>query len=175
MPKATRSRSLKKADTPLRQRKFAVSEKQVLERIVTEEEQISTVPAHAQETLKKDEKKKKRHEEWLQKLDRSYVAKKKMQKKQDKKTNLNVDLGGIGDILNDIQVKPKSEFASQATHEKKLENKQPAIPSNKIKSKKAKKQAELQEMLRMQKVMQHGAFKQNPLDTIRQHVQNTFS
>jgi hypothetical protein len=33
----------------------------------------------------------------------------------------------------------------------------------------------MQEILRMQKVMQHGSFKQNPLETIRQHVQNTFT
>lgn len=32
----------------------------------------------------------------------------------------------------------------------------------------------MQEILRMQKVMQHSAFKENPLATIRQHVQNTF-
>ena len=40
MPKATR-KSARKAETPLRQRKFAVAEKEVLERIVTEGDQIS--------------------------------------------------------------------------------------------------------------------------------------
>lgn len=86
-------------------------------------------------------------------------------------------MSGFNDILESIEIKPKSEFASQATHSKKLEQqvKEPAIPTNKIRSKKAKKNAELQEILRMQKVMQHGAFKQNPLETIRQHVQNTFN
>ncbi|KAI8327087.1 ribosome biogenesis protein SLX9-domain-containing protein [Blakeslea trispora] len=177
MPKAAR-KSIRKTETPLRQRKFAVSEKEVVERIVTEGDQISTVSAQTMTIVKKDEKKKKRHESWLQKLDHAYAVKKKMEKKQNKSNNLKVNLGNFGDILNGIQFKPKSEFASQATHGKKLKEptqQEPAIPSNKIKSKKAKKQAELQEILRMQKVMQHGAFKQNPLDTIRQHVQNTFS
>ncbi|KAI8378646.1 ribosome biogenesis protein SLX9-domain-containing protein [Choanephora cucurbitarum] len=178
MPKATR-KSARKAETPLRQRKFAVAEKEVLERIVTEGDQISTVSAQStMTTIKKDDKKKKRHENWLQKLDHAYAVKKKMQKKQNKSNNLKVNLENFSDALNDIQIKPKSLFASQATHGKKLKEptqQEPAIPSNKIKSKKAKKQAELQEILRMQKVMQHGAFKQNPLDTIRQHVQNTFS
>lgn len=78
-------------------------------------------------------------------LDRSYAVKKKLQKKENRKKNdLQVDLTGINDILNTIDVKSKDEFTSQAIHSKKLEQqpKQPAIPSNKIKSKKAKKQAE---------------------------------
>jgi hypothetical protein len=40
MPKASKSRS-KKIDTPLRQRKFAVPEKQVLEKIVTDGDEIT--------------------------------------------------------------------------------------------------------------------------------------
>ncbi|KAI8984313.1 ribosome biogenesis protein SLX9-domain-containing protein [Mycotypha africana] len=180
MPKATKtSRSKKAAErTPLRNRKFAVSEKEVLERIVTDGDQITTVPAHSTDTSRKEEKKKARHEAWLEKLDHSYAVRKKMQKKENqKKTGLKVDLSGFGELLDEIQVRPKSEVESKATHEAKLHQstKIPAIPSNQIKSKKKKKQAELQEILRMQKVMQHGAFKQNPLATIRQHVQNTFT
>jgi hypothetical protein len=41
MPKATRTSRSKKVDTPLRQRKFAVPEKQVLEKVVTQDEEIS--------------------------------------------------------------------------------------------------------------------------------------
>jgi hypothetical protein len=46
--------------------------------------------------------------------------------------------------LGSIEIKSKSEVASQATHGKKLEEqvKEPAIPTNKIKSQKAKKKAE---------------------------------
>lgn len=40
MPKASKSRS-KKVDTPLRQRKFAVPEKEVLEKIVTHGDEIT--------------------------------------------------------------------------------------------------------------------------------------
>lgn len=40
MPKASKSRS-KKVDTPLRQRKFAVPEKEVLEKIVTKGDEIT--------------------------------------------------------------------------------------------------------------------------------------
>jgi len=41
MPKATRASRSKKVDTPLRQRKFAVPQKQVLEKVVTQDEEIS--------------------------------------------------------------------------------------------------------------------------------------
>ncbi|KAI7904702.1 ribosome biogenesis protein SLX9-domain-containing protein [Cokeromyces recurvatus] len=177
MPKISRSKS-KKVENPVRLRKFAVSEKEVLEKIVTDNGEIKTVPNKSQEVAKKDQKKKARHEAWLEKLDHAYNVKKKLQKKENKKKNgLKTDLSSIHDILNDIEIKPKSELESKATHAKKLEQpiKQAAIPSNKIRSKKAKKQAEMQEILRMQKVMQHSAFKQNPLATIRQHIENTFN
>lgn len=77
-------------------------------------------------------------------LDHAYAVKKKQQKKENKKKNgLKVDLSGFNDVLEGIEIKPKSEFASQATHSKKLEQvKESAIPTNKIRSKKAKKQAE---------------------------------
>lgn len=42
MPKASKSRS-KKVDTPLRQRKFAVPEKQVLERVVVKDDEITVI------------------------------------------------------------------------------------------------------------------------------------
>jgi hypothetical protein len=32
----------------------------------------------------------------------------------------------------------------------------------------------LQEIIRFQNVLQHSAFKSNPMETIKQHVQNTF-
>jgi hypothetical protein len=40
MPKASKTSRSRKVETPLHQRKFAVSEKQVLEKIVTDEEKI---------------------------------------------------------------------------------------------------------------------------------------
>ncbi len=44
MPKASKSkRGSKKIDTPLRQRKFAVPEKEVLEKIVTQEGEITVM------------------------------------------------------------------------------------------------------------------------------------
>lgn len=42
MPKASKSRS-NKVDTPLRQRKFAVPEKQVLERVVVKNDEITVI------------------------------------------------------------------------------------------------------------------------------------
>jgi hypothetical protein len=41
MPKASRTSRSKKVDTPLRQRKFAVPEKQVIEKVVVENEDVS--------------------------------------------------------------------------------------------------------------------------------------
>ncbi|CEG77162.1 hypothetical protein CU097_009177 [Rhizopus azygosporus] len=174
MGKATRSKlRSRNVETPLNQRKFAVKEKEVEEKIVYQEGDISVIPAKPVDLVTKDVKKKQRHEAWLEKLDRSYALKKKQQKKEIKRqNNLGIDLSNIGEVLDTIKFKPKTNKKDVNMEE---EKKEPAIPTNKIKSKKAKKQAELQEILRMQKVMQTGAFKENPLGTIRQHVQNTFT
>ncbi|KAI8877513.1 hypothetical protein K501DRAFT_337368 [Backusella circina FSU 941] len=177
MPKAAKAKSKsKKVDTPLRQRKFAVSEKEVIEKIVINGQEISTVDLNQKEITKKDTKKKLRHEAWLEKLDNSYAVKKKQQKKQQqKKSGVTMDLDDFDAILNSIELKPKSESSQAARMQKNTTPQEAVIPSNKIKSKKSKKKAEMQEILRMQKVMQHSAFQQNPLETIRQHVQNKFT
>lgn len=77
-------------------------------------------------------------------LDHAYALKKKQKKKENQKKNgLKTDLSSFSGILDTIEIKPKSEFASQATRGKKPEQvKEPAIPTNKIRSKKAKKNAE---------------------------------
>lgn len=50
-----------------------------------------------------------------------------------------MDLSGIGDILDTIKFKSKPAVTAMSTEEEKKES---IIPTNKIKSKKAKKQAE---------------------------------
>ncbi|KAI8992453.1 ribosome biogenesis protein SLX9-domain-containing protein [Pilobolus umbonatus] len=173
MPKVSRRKSkINKLEVPLRQRKFAVAEKEVIEKIIQQGEVVESIPVNQPDIHSKDIKKKKRHEAWLEKLDHAYTLKKK-QAKKNSMNSLKVDLGGFNDILDSIELKPREEV-SEATKIKNRDNTEKAIPSNKIKSRKAKKNAEMVEILRMQKVMQHGAFQQNPIATISQHIQNKF-
>ncbi|SAM01313.1 hypothetical protein [Absidia glauca] len=121
----------------------------------------------------KTTKKKQRHEAWLEKLDHSYATKKKQQKKTAQKSALNKGFDDFGDVLQMIQ-KETPAAPSTTTPEQKPAAGSHIISSKKIKGGKAKKKALMQEMARFQKVMQHNAFKQDPLSTIRQHVQNSF-
>ena len=52
---------------------------------------------------------------------------------------MGIDLSNIGEVLDTIKFKPKTNKKDVNMEE---EKKEPAIPTNKIKSKKAKKQAE---------------------------------
>ncbi|KAI8139992.1 ribosome biogenesis protein SLX9-domain-containing protein [Fennellomyces sp. T-0311] len=113
-------------------------------------------PAPALET--KDQKRKQRHNAWLEKLDRAHVQRKRQAKKSKK---LQTDLTEFGDILDTIETKSSKP-------------KPAAIPTNKFQTNKSKRKAEMQEIVRFQKVMQLPAFQQNPLAAIRQHVQNTY-
>ncbi|ORZ19806.1 ribosome biogenesis protein SLX9-domain-containing protein [Absidia repens] len=144
---------------------------------------IPTDDIAAKPVVNKAVKKKQRHEAWLEKLDHSYATKKKQQKKANKKGALNKGFDDFGDILQMIQ-KETPITADQAVSSATGTATTTATPStpgshiistNKIKSKKAKKAAMMQEIVRFQKVMQHDAFKQDPLSTIRQHVQNSFT
>ncbi|KAI8394030.1 ribosome biogenesis protein SLX9-domain-containing protein [Radiomyces spectabilis] len=177
MPKISRSR--KSQDTSVRNRKFAVPQKQVLEQIVVDQDQITTVPANDKPLVSdKKLKQKLRHKAWLEKLDNAYTTRKKQQKRQQRKAtnaDLQTDMTEFEDILNSIHTKMTEQAKPTPSEPATPTNvKQAAIPSDKIKHKKNRKKAQMQEIVRMQKVMQHSAFQQNPLATIRQHVVNTF-
>ncbi|CDH54106.1 hypothetical protein RO3G_04628 [Lichtheimia corymbifera JMRC:FSU:9682] len=120
-----------------------------------------SVEAPEAPVIPKDQRRKQRHDAWLEKLDARY-AQKKRSKKQ-----LNTDLSDFNDILDSIHA---GTVASDNDPKKRL----PVVPSNKLQRNKSKKRAEMQEIVRMQKVMNLSAFQQSPLAAIRQHVQNTF-
>ncbi|KAI8092941.1 ribosome biogenesis protein SLX9-domain-containing protein [Halteromyces radiatus] len=126
--------------------------------------------------ISKAAKKKQRHEEWMEKLDYAYAARKKQKKLENRQGALNKGFNDFELILQTIQKETPETNNTSSTN---TTTTPPApgshiISSDKIKSKSAKKKAMIQEMARFQKVMQHSAFKQDPLSTIRQHVQNSF-
>ncbi|KAF7720868.1 hypothetical protein EC973_005889 [Apophysomyces ossiformis] len=178
MPKLQRTKTKGRSQqNDLVHRKYAVRQKDVSEQVVQHNDTngMDITPIQGKDiTISKQMKKKLRHEAWIGKLDTAYTVRKKQQKKKNNKQNeLAADLDEFNDLLNTIEIKTPSNTASSA--QESTEAPRPVVvPSNKIKSKKAKKKAEMQEILRFQKVMQHSAFKQDPLSTIRQHVQNTF-
>ncbi|KAI9276851.1 ribosome biogenesis protein SLX9-domain-containing protein [Phascolomyces articulosus] len=137
MPKVQKTRGAKKAESRI--------------------EKQSLAPAPAVEN--KHQKRKQRHDAWLEKLDHAHAQRKRAAKKSKK---LDTDLSEFNDILDTIE---KNESKKQ---------KPSAIPTNKFQTKKSKRKAEMQEIVRFQKVMQLPAFQQNPLAAIRQHVQNTY-
>ncbi|KAG0166053.1 hypothetical protein DFQ28_007921 [Apophysomyces sp. BC1034] len=179
MPKLQRNKGkAKNLESELRNRKFAVRQKDVIERVVQNESGAIGIESTQEKdtAISKQLKKKLRHEAWIEKLDGAYSVRKKQQKKKNnKQNNLAVDLDDFNELLNNIDVNTASNITSTASAPAPAEMQRPiVVASNKIKSKKARKKAEMQEIVRFQKVMQHSAFKNDPLATIRQHVQNTF-
>ncbi|KAI9497356.1 ribosome biogenesis protein SLX9-domain-containing protein [Zychaea mexicana] len=140
MPKAQKSRGLKKTTTP-----------------IAKKDDTTSAPAASVDT--KDQKRKQRHDAWLEKLDRAHAQRKRAAKKSK---NLQTDLTEFHDILDTIETKDTKK------------DRPAAIPTNKFQTNKSKRKAEMQEIVRFQKVMQLPAFQQNPLAAIRQHVQNTY-
>ncbi|KAG2189508.1 hypothetical protein INT44_004650 [Umbelopsis vinacea] len=165
MPKVTRTRTrLHKEATPkIKDRKFAVKEKEVVEKIDTthDEPQIQTTEAGLEE------------EDGPVKLDQTYNKLDNKKKKKKGKNSLAVDLNDFGSILSQIQTtdKPSESFVRGAQ----AAPKSPFPDTNsKVTRKKTRKANALQEIIRFQNVLQHSAFKSNPMETIKQHVQNTF-
>ncbi|CAO3666795.1 unnamed protein product [Umbelopsis vinacea] len=179
MPKVTRNRTRlhKEAAPRIQERKFAVKEKEVLERIDTtqDEPQVTQTEAGIEDEeaqVSKRLKRKLRHDAWMQKLDQTY-NKLDNKKKKKNKNSLAVDLTDFGSILSQIPTtdKPSEHFVRSAP----TPPKNPFINSKaKVSSKKSRKATALQEILRFQNVLQHSAFKSNPMETIKQHVQNTY-
>ncbi|KAF9277951.1 hypothetical protein BGZ68_008899 [Mortierella alpina] len=135
----------------------------------------------------KKDKRKLRHDKWMSKLEATYNPQKK-KKKAAQNQALSVDFGSFHDVLSTIDptkapatapvIKPgKKATTTAATPAAPLiDHKQFTIHSDSSKplqSKKAKKKAAMQEILRFQNVLAHPAFKSNPLLTIQQHVKNT--
>lgn len=134
----------------------------------------------------KKDKRKIRHDKWMSKLEATYNPQKKKKKSAQNQT-LSVDFGSFHDVLSTLDPtkvtpapiakaggnKPSAPTASTAP---KLDHQQFTIHSESSKplqSKKAKKKAAMQEILRFQNVLSHPAFKSNPMLTIQQHVKNT--
>ncbi|KAF9107266.1 hypothetical protein BGX29_006785 [Mortierella sp. GBA35] len=139
----------------------------------------------------KKDKRKLRHDKWMSKLEATYNPQKK-KKKSGQNQTLSVDFGSFHDVLSTIDpAKAQTSPAAAIKGSKsKAGNKAPAPAaatpvldhqqftihsesSKPLQSKKAKKKAAMQEILRFQNVLAHPSFKSNPLLTIQQHVKNT--
>ncbi|KAF9986710.1 hypothetical protein BGZ75_001513 [Mortierella antarctica] len=136
----------------------------------------------------KKDKRKLRHDKWMSKLEATYNPQKK-KKKSTQNQALSVDFGSFHDVLSTIDPakaqttvpatqpgKKAPSTAATPTAAPLIDHKQFTIHSDSSKplqSKKAKKKAAMQEILRFQNVLAHPAFKSNPLLTIQQHVKNT--
>ncbi|KAG0338753.1 hypothetical protein BG004_007095 [Podila humilis] len=143
----------------------------------------------------KKDKRKIRHDKWMSKLEATYNPQKKKKKSAQNQT-LSVDFGSFHDVLSTLD--PSSVAATTVASSGKAGNKKNStitstsvsasstVPkldhqqftihsesSKPLQSKKAKKKAAMQEILRFQNVLSHPAFKSNPLLTIQQHVKNT--
>ncbi|KAF9170992.1 hypothetical protein BGX20_008249, partial [Mortierella sp. AD010] len=148
------------------------------------------------------DKRKLKHDKWISKLEATYNPQKK-KKKSAKNQTLSVDFGSFHDVLSTIdptkalqsnstttsgsgsgknskagakssqttsQAQVTASTSSSIAHQQFTIH---ADSSKPLQSKKAKKKAAMQEILRFQNVLAHPAFKSNPLLTIQQHVKNT--
>ncbi|KAF9910757.1 hypothetical protein BX616_010779 [Lobosporangium transversale] len=153
--------------------------------------------------IDKRDKRKIRHDKWISKLEATYNPQKKKKKKSSTQNQtLSVDFGSFHEALSYINPTEKQQPTSAAAAAAATANKVKRNPtattqasvgagagtgtatnhqqytihansSKPLQSKKAKKKAAMQEILRFQNVLAHPAFKSNPLLTIQQHVKNT--
>ncbi|KAI8822411.1 ribosome biogenesis protein SLX9-domain-containing protein [Fimicolochytrium jonesii] len=127
---------------------------------------------HAADHLKKKEKRRERHDRWMQKLGGIYQqARDEKNKKQPDVGSLN--LTALHHVLPSAQAPSQdgvqsssSPHSSGSGHSKK---------AHVAVSQSARRQAGVNEIIRLQKVIQHPTFKGNPLATIRQHLQNNLA
>ncbi|KAG0056291.1 hypothetical protein BGZ83_005658 [Gryganskiella cystojenkinii] len=134
----------------------------------------------------KKDKRKLRHDKWMSKLEATYNPDKKKKKAPQ---TLSVDFGTFHNALTNLEPTPVSTKSTKSKASKAkaaaaapveaspvVDHQNFTIHSDSSKplqSKKAKKKAAMQEILRFQNVLAHPAFKSNPLLTIQQHVKNT--
>ncbi|KAF9205845.1 hypothetical protein BGZ49_003439 [Haplosporangium sp. Z 27] len=146
-----------------------------------------------EDRIDKKDRRKLKHDKWISKLEATYNPQKK-KKKSAKDQTLSVDFTSFHDILSTID--PSKALQTDSSTLKKTGAKSTSTPtstaatsssssvdrqqftihaesSKPLQSKKAKRKAAMQEILRFQNVLAHPAFKSNPLLTIQQHVKNT--
>ncbi|KAG0253513.1 hypothetical protein BG011_006327 [Mortierella polycephala] len=146
-----------------------------------------------EDRVDKKDKRKIRHDKWMSKLEATYNPQKKKKKSASAQNQaLSVDFGSFHDILSSIDPTKQTTGTSKgakgsatatttaavsaAVSKPTIDHQQFTIhaeSSKPLQSKKAKKKAAMQEILRFQNVLAHPAFKSNPLLTIQQHVKNT--
>ncbi|TPX72996.1 hypothetical protein SpCBS45565_g00312 [Spizellomyces sp. 'palustris'] len=118
--------------------------------------------------LKKKERRQQRHERWLQtksiELGSVYMPKTSSKKKKGQNVGT-LTLDTIKDILPSVLEEDSSKAKTDVTRQKKT----------KPVSQSARRAAAVSEIVRFQKVLQHPTFRNNPIATIRQHLQNTIT
>ncbi|KND01848.1 uncharacterized protein SPPG_03638 [Spizellomyces punctatus DAOM BR117] len=114
--------------------------------------------------LKKKERRQQRHERWLQKLGSVYMSKTSSKKKKGQNVGT-LTLDTIKDILPSVLEEESPKAKTDVARKKKA----------KPVSQSARQAAAVSEIVRFQKVLQHPTFRNNPIATIRQHLQNTIT
>ncbi|KAJ2621926.1 hypothetical protein H4R22_005216 [Coemansia sp. RSA 1290] len=135
---------------------------------------LATGTADAEKELPRQTKKAKRverHKKWLDKLNTAQALQRQQQRQQSRLTDKSALVRGMSQMQSSLRQVQAEMIAADlsgnsATRPK---QKQPDIP----KSRKARNRAAIQEEQRFSQVLQHPAFKADPLATIRKHLSNT--
>ncbi|KAK9729679.1 hypothetical protein K7432_000085 [Basidiobolus ranarum] len=159
MPKVRRNRTRlhnQAVGTPhVSERTFAAHENQVQKLADT----VETVNSDGLNSSKK-EKRKQRHENWLSKL---HTAHQELKKNRKKDTSLNMTM--FKEVLPNIEADKQNKDQNKLSQEN--------MSKKRVATKKGRKNTALQEIVRFQNILKHPNFRQNPLQTIQQHVANT--
>ncbi|RGB40884.1 ribosome biogenesis protein SLX9-domain-containing protein [Rhizophagus diaphanus] len=187
MPKVRKTRKSLHYNVP--NRKFAVSddkvEKVVIGSTLNEEEPNADEKLLPKISNTKKEKARERHEKWIKKFEptktstqRSKKNKKKKKKSRqmdvcEEETTLNIS--DLKEYLPDInkEVESTKQKGRDKKTKKKSQNSNLVLNLKSVKSKSARKVVAMSEIQRFHKVLNHSAFKADPLSTIKLHVENT--
>ncbi|CAI2164834.1 18956_t:CDS:2 [Funneliformis geosporum] len=177
MPKVKTRKSLHYVSN-VSNRKFAVSAEKVENVVVgsaLNEESNSNEKSLPEIPHTKKERAKERHNKWIEKFDPTKKSTRKSKKKKksrqmdicEEQTTLNIS--ELKEFLPDIN----KEFGSINQNTLKKSNSHIGLNMKPVKSKSTRKNIAKSEIQRFHQVLQHSAFKADPLSTIKQHVENT--
>ncbi|KAJ3090737.1 hypothetical protein HK102_002832 [Quaeritorhiza haematococci] len=157
-------------------RRFAVQDNQT----VTLSESAAAEDTPTTNAQRAREKRKLRRERWLEKLNASYGGTSRSpesKNKKSKKRNTDSEVMRLDYIKAALPTLdfglPGEEQQQKEQSSSKSSEKQKPTNAVKAVSQKSRRKANIGEIIRMQKILDHDAFKKNPLATIQQHVRNT--
>ncbi|PIA15748.1 hypothetical protein COEREDRAFT_8991 [Coemansia reversa NRRL 1564] len=141
-----------------------------------DEPQQSNVETKGPLPRNKKEKRVRRHQKWVEKMNAVQFAKRQQQKTKDRQSNRSALIRGMNSIQSSLREVQAEIIAKDVlAPEKDTTKTRKSSDTGKIISRKARNKAAIKEEKRFGQVLLHPDFRANPLATIQKHLANTLN